>query len=221
MLDRYLEKFERKLGKFAVERLMLYIVIGMALVYAADFILAFKPDNRIFIQEHLAFNLQAIKQGEVWRVISFLLIPPFAGHPFFMIFELYFLLIFGDSLEHQWGSLKFNVFYLIGTVSTIIVGLILGFASNTYLNLSLFLAFAIVFPNYEVWLFFVLPVKVKWMGMLDAVLLIVLFIAGNWSVRLMILVAFANIILFFGRKAFGEVYYTIRRYYYKWFRMRK
>ena len=218
MLNKYLDKLERKFGKYAISGLMLFIVIGMAVVYVFDLVLSMNPDNTTYIQQLLTFDLEAIKQGQVWRVISFLILPPYDGIVIFVIFELYFLWLFGEGLEQKWGSFKFNIFYFIGALATITVGLITGFATNTYLNLSLFLAFAIIYPDFEMLLFFVLPVKIKWIGLLDAAIMLYFFIMGDWTTKLLILISFANIILFFGKDFFSGIYYFFRRYYYKWFK---
>ena len=218
MLNKYLDKLERKFGKYAVSQLMLFIVIGMGIVYVFDYFLSVKPENTVSITQLLYFDLDEIKHGQVWRAISFLLLPPLAGNVIFVAFELYFLWLYGESLESQWGCFKFNVFYLIGVIATIITGLLTGYAVNAYLNLSLFLAFAIVFPDYVVNIFFIIPVKVKWLGMLVGVGMVWNFITGTWQVKFLILIAFANIILFFGKDFFSRIYYFFRRYYYKWFK---
>ena len=215
MLNKMLDKLERKFGKYSISGLMLFIVIGMAAVYIFDLVLSMNPDNTTFIQPMLTFDLEAIKHGQVWRLISFLILPPYNGNVIFTAFELYFLWLYGEGLEQQWGSFKFNIFYLIGTIATIIIGIITGFATNVYLNLSLFLAFAIIYPNFEILIFFLIPVKIKWIGLLDALYLVYCFIIGGISAKLLILVAFANIILFFGKDFFSGIYYFFRRHYYK------
>jgi len=91
MLNKYLDKLERRFGKFTIQGLMLFIVIGMGAVYIFDLVLSMKPDNHVFIQPLLTFDLDAIKHGQIWRVISFLLVPPFASNIIFVAFELYFL----------------------------------------------------------------------------------------------------------------------------------
>ncbi len=218
MLNKYLDKLERRFGKFTIQGLMLFIVIGMGAVYIFDLVLSMKPDNHVFIQPLLTFDLDAIKHGQIWRVISFLLVPPFASNIIFVAFELYFLWTFGEGLEHQWGSFKFNIYYLIGTIGTIIAGFITGYADNGFLNLSLFLAFAILYPNFEILLFFILPIKIKWLGIIDGLFMLYLFITGDMSSKLMLIVAFANLILFFGKDFFSGIYYFFRRYYHKWFK---
>lgn len=221
MLNKYLDKLERKFGKFAISGLMMFIVVGMGAVYIFDLVLSMKPDNTIFISSLLTFNKSLILQGQVWRAISFLLIPPYEGNIIFVVFELYFLYMFGEGLEQKWGSFKFNIFYLIGTIATIIVGCIFGFATNAYLNASLLLAFAILYPDYEILIFFILPVKMKWIGLLDGAMLVYLFITGSLADKVLLLIAFANIIIFFGKDFFSNIYYFGRRYYNKWFKNKK
>ena len=88
MLNKYLDKLERKFGKFAISGLMMFIVVGMGAVYIFDLVLSMKPDNTIFISSLLTFNKSLILQGQVWRAISFLLIPPYEGNIIFVVFEL-------------------------------------------------------------------------------------------------------------------------------------
>jgi len=169
---------------------MLYIVGAMGAIYAIGFVM---PVNLIGM---FTFNLAAIMDGEFWRIITFIFIPPNAGM-IFIIFALYLYWLIGSSLESQWGAFKFNLFYLCGIIGTIIAGLITGFATNFYLNLSLFLAFAILYPNFELRLFFILPVKMKWLALLNVAFLVYEFVMVSWPGRLAMVVSIINIILFF------------------------
>ena len=187
-----LQKLQRKLGRYAIKNLMMYIVGTMTAVFVIDFVM---PINLVGM---LAFNLSAIMQGEVWRIITFIFIPPNAGL-IFIIFALYLYYMIGTALENQWGAFKFNVFYLCGMVGTIIAGVITGFATSAYLNLSLFLAFAILYPNFEIRLFFILPVKMKWLALINAAFLVFSLIFNTWSGRAAVLASILNIILFFGK----------------------
>lgn len=188
----FLQKLQRKFGKFAIKNLMMYIVTGMAILFIADMAL---PYN---IAAMFAFNTNLIMQGEFWRVITFIIIPPNAGI-IFIIFALYINWFIGSSLEGQWGAFRFNLFYLCGIVGTIIAGMITGFATNFYLNLSLFFAFAMLFPGFQLRLFFVLPIKVKWLALLNLLFFVFEFIINPWPVRIALLVSFINIVLFFGK----------------------
>jgi len=188
----FLQKLQRKFGKFAIKNLMMYIVVGMAILFVADMVF---PDN---IAAMFAFNTDLIMQGEVWRIITFIIIPPNAGI-IFIIFALYINWFIGSSLEGQWGAFRFNVFYLCGIVGTIIAGMITGFATNFYLNLSLFFAFAMLFPNFQLRLFFILPIKIKWLALLNLAFFVFEFVINDWSVRAALLVSLINIVLFFGK----------------------
>lgn len=188
--NNWLQRAQRKFGRYAIRNLMLYIVGAMGAIYAIGFVM---PVNLIGM---FTFNLAAIMDGEFWRIITFIFIPPNAGM-IFIIFALYLYWLIGSSLESQWGAFKFNLFYLCGIIGTIIAGLITGFATNFYLNLSLFLAFAILYPNFELRLFFILPVKMKWLALLNVAFLVYEFVMVSWPGRLAMVVSIINIILFF------------------------
>lgn len=197
---KWLNKLERRFGRFCVNDLMLYIVIGMAVVFAADM---FFPDYAI--SDRLALVPQLVLQGQVWRLITFIFIPP-SSSPLLVVFALYFYWFIGSQLENEWGSYKFGIFYLIGILGSIAAGFITGYAINTYLNLSLFLAFAIMFPDMQFLLFFILPIKAKYIALVDVLLNIVMFIVGGWPVRAAIIASLINIFVFFG----GDVWRGIK-----------
>ena len=189
---KLLNRLERKIGRFALPNLMFFIVICQFAVFAAQLI--FPEKDLVGL---LMLDRGAIINGQVWRLISFIFIPP-SSSIIFMVFSLYFYYMIGSSLESQWGSFKFNVYYLMGMIGTIAAAFITGYGINTYLNFSLFFAFAVLFPNYEISLFFIVPIKVKYLAVLDAVFFIVMFIRGDWSIRLSIIAALINFFLFFG-----------------------
>jgi len=170
---------------------MTYIVGGMAIFFIASF--TFPLGYYVF-----TFDFVAIMQGEFWRVLTFIFLPPNMSM-IFIIFALYFYWLIGTALEREWGAFKFNVFYLCGMIGTIIAGLITGFATNFYLNLSLFLAFAILFPNFEIMIFFILPVKIKWLAYLNIAFLLFMLFFDSWPGRVALLVSISNVVLFFGK----------------------
>lgn len=110
MLNQLLDKLERKFRRFSISNLMLYIVLGMAIFAIADVILMTNPNNKVFLIDMITFDRAKIMQGEVWRVLSFVLVPP-EFNMVFLAFALYFYWMMGTSLESQWGSFKFNLFY--------------------------------------------------------------------------------------------------------------
>ena len=193
-MNSLLDKADRKIWKYAIKKLMFYIVGTMLLVYVLDF--AFADKLGFSFSEVLAFDRDAIFAGQVWRIITFIFIP-IDSSIFFIVLALYLSWFIGSALEAEWGAFKFNVYYLIGMLCTAIVGLITGFATNSYLHLSMFLAFAVLYPEHELRLFFVLPVKVKYLAYLDAAGMIALLIFNNWPGRIALLIAFGNFFLFF------------------------
>lgn len=196
---KILNKLERKFGRFYIENLMLYIVIGNVIVFIFTFLF---PE--LSISSYLYFDRVMIMQGQVWRILSFVFIP-FDFNPIFMLISAYFYWMIGSNLERAWGGFNFNVFYFTGIIGTIIAGFITGYATNYYLNLSLFLAFAIIFPNVEFLLFFFIPIKAKYLAYVDAALLVWSFFTTDFSGKMAILVAFLNIAIFFGGDTFNKI----------------
>jgi membrane associated rhomboid family serine protease len=110
---------------------------------------------------------------------------------------LYFTWWVGSSLEQHWGSFKFNVYYLVGALATIVAAVLVGPQSNTWLDWSLFLAFATIFPEVEILLMFILPIRVKWLGMLSGGWIVYNLAIGGPTTRAAIIAAMANYVLFF------------------------
>ncbi len=191
----WLTRLEYKLGRFAVPNFMAAIVGIMALVYVLDYI--FTARVGVSLSSMLSFNREAILAGQIWRVFTFILIAPSAS-PIFIIFSLYLFWLYGSALESNWGAFRFNLFYLFGMLGTIAVGFVFGAATNSYLNLSLFLAFALIYPDFELNLFFVLPIKVKYLAFADLIIYGYYFVVGSWAYKAAIIVSFINLIVFFG-----------------------
>lgn len=199
---KLLNSLEYKYGKYAVNNLMLIVVGAMAIVFVMDLLIS--SASGISIYSLLMFNRSAIFRGEVWRILTFAFLPP-NDSLIFIIFSLYFYYMIGTALEREWGAFRFNLFYIAGIIGTIISGLIMGFADNYFLNMSLFLAFAILYPNFQILLFFILPVKMKYLAYLDLALFAYMFIVNSWSVRLCIIVSLINLILFFWDDFLNEI----------------
>ena len=184
----WLNKLERKFGKYSIKNLMLYIASLNFLVYLL--IMVDQSNNIVY---KLMLKPELILKGEVWRLITFIFIPPNTS-AFFIIFALYFYYIAGRGLEHEWGSFKLNVYYLFGILGTIIASFITkGSATATYLNLSLFLAFARLYPDYEVLLFFVIPIKIKYFAYFNWFIIIGAIITQkSWSLQLLLIILKTN-----------------------------
>jgi membrane associated rhomboid family serine protease len=190
-MDRLLARLERTiLGRLAIERLTMFIVGGMAIAYV---LCRARPE--FLLQLYL---IPQLVPSQPWRLVTFLFLPPQRSE-IWVLLALYFTYLIGSSLEQEWGALKFNVYYLLGAVGTAAAAWITGspYVTNEYLNLSLFFAFATIFPEYEIRLFFVLPVKVKWLAALSAAYTAYEFVRGGTPTRVAIVIVFANYLLFF------------------------
>ena len=220
MLDQVLNKLERKFGRFAIPNLMSIILVGMVVIYCADILITFNPDAEAPVSSLFDFRRERIFSGEVWRLITFVFLPPDVGI-LFAVFEFYFIWLLGVGLENRWGSFKFNIYFLIGMLSTMAVGFWVGYAVNYYMILTLFLAFAYLFPNFEVLLFFFIPVKIKWLGLIEGLALLITFIVGGWVMKLFLLASVLNFVVFFGKDLVLNVYYRLRRFYHLKLKKRK
>jgi membrane associated rhomboid family serine protease len=148
----------------------------------------------------LALDLRAVRAGQVWRLVTYLFIPT-SRSTFWILFALYWVYIIGQNLEAEWGALKFNLFYLLGMLGTTAAAFITGApATNEWLNLSLFFAFATIFPDFEIYPIPFIPfsIRVKWLGLLSAGYVVFVALSGDWGTRAAIVAAFANYLLFFG-----------------------
>ncbi len=189
-----LDKLERKFGRFSIHNLMLILVGAMAIVFLMDRLLM--PITGVSLSQTLNFDRAAIFDGQIWRIFTFLFLPP-SYSLFFIIFALYLYYMIGTTLENQWGAFGFTAYYMLGAIGAILSGFISGSATNEYLNLSLFFAFAMLYPNYEILLFFFLPIKMKWLAIVDAIGFIAMFILESWSGRLSLIMAVINVFIFF------------------------
>lgn len=164
----WLDKLERKYGRYAIPNLMKYIIV----LYAMGFILNYV--NPGIYYNYLALDANAILHGQVWRIITFIICPP-SNSLIWVLVSLSLYYFIGNQLEAVWGSFRFNVYYFSGVLfhvlAAILVYLITGsniiYIDTTYLNLSLFMVFAAVYPDIKFLVYFVIPVKGKWLAAID------------------------------------------------------
>jgi len=168
-LMNHIDKFCYKHPRFGISNLMLFIVIGNGIVWLFS-----AMDSTGLLASNLAFSAQAILQGQVWRLVTFILVPQSSG--FWLLIMLYFYYFIGSTLEREWGSGRFTIYYLAGMLLTALYGFVVYFIAGesraitaSYINLSMFFAFATLFPETQVLLFFVIPIKIKWLALLNAV----------------------------------------------------
>ncbi len=190
---RPMSKFEKKFGKYAIPHLATLLII----CYAAGYIIQLINSEFMY---YLTLNPYAILHGQVWRLVTWIIVPPASGNIFLTFIMLYFYWSLGTTLEHIWGTYRFNVYMFSGIFFTIIgsfaamglVYLFYGeawgladpavaslvfnagslFFNTEHINLAIFLAMAATLPDMQVLVMFIVPVKMKWMGIVYAVIAI-------------------------------------------------
>lgn len=206
-MNGFLNKCERKFGRYAISNLSLYLIIG----YVIGYILTMTGS-----MEFISLNPYKILHGQVYRIITWILNPP-SSLNIFTIIMLFFYYSIGNSLEKTWGAFRYNVFIFSGFIFTILgafllyvlycviggapgeeVGRVIGASFSTYyVNMSIFLAFAACYPNMQVLLYFIIPIKIKWLAYLDAALLLVEFFTNGLAAKIAIVASMLNFLIFF------------------------
>lgn len=203
------DRFCARHPRFGVPRLMLYIVIGNAIVYV------FSVMNSSLL-DLLKFNPGLIAQGQVWRLVTFVFIPNYTSISdlLWQALFLYFYYFIGSTLEREWGSGKFTIYYGLGTLLTLIYGLIIcaisGFwgtigINTSYINLAMFFAFATLYPDHRVLLFFIIPVKMKWLAYFNAFFFIISIITESFPQNLLPIIGILNYLLFFAPELIDRI----------------
>ena len=195
-----LNSMERRLKRWAIPNITLGLIVLQSLAWL---LMQAKPE----LVEQLILERSLLLSGEWWRLLSFIFLPP-AQNPIFLFFALYMFYLMGTALEMQWGAFRYNLFLLIAYLATIASVFIApgGVATNAYIGGSVFLAFAFLFPDFQILLFFLFPVKVKWIALVTWGLYIYQFAtADNWLDRLLILASVLNFVLFFGVEIFERM----------------
>jgi len=215
-ISRAIDRFCLKNRRFGIPRLMMYIVLISGVVYIID-----QMDTTGMLTYFLAFQPGLIMRGEVWRLITWLFIP-LDNNIILEAIVLYFYFFIGSTLEREWGTSKFTVYYILGVLINIIYGFVVWILLNmpgsgmslqlilfsltgitpTYLNFSLFFAFAVLFPDQQIRLYFVIPIKIKWVALINAGFfaysIITSTIQGLYAAALLPIVSLLNFFLVCG-----------------------
>ena len=190
--DHYgpIDRFCAKHPRFGIPNLAMYIAIGQVIVG----VLSLLPPLRNLLSL-LVFSRMAILHGQVWRLVTFVFVPTTAN-PFYLLLGCYVIYWTGQMLEREWGTAKFSLFYLCGVLWSILGGLILGLADIYYIHLSFFLVIATMYSEMQVLFMFVLPIKMKWLALLDVALILLQGLESGPYVVLLALPSFINYFIF-------------------------
>ncbi len=193
---REIEKFCRRHPDFGIPNLMRYIVIANVVFWLLGAV------NRP-LMSYLLFSPALILRGQIWRLISFIFIPPSTGLLAFIAFYFYYWI--GTTLENQWGTGQFTIYFFTGVILTILYGFGIYFItgksvllSSTYIYLSMFFSFAALFPDMQVLFLFIIPVKMKYLALVDAAFFLFSVITTPFPENLLPVVAILNFLIFCG-----------------------
>ena len=193
---REIEKFCRRHPNFGIPNLMRYIVIANVVFWLLGAV------NRP-LMSYLLFSPALILRGQIWRLISFVFIPPSTGLLAFIAFYFYYWI--GTTLENQWGTGQFTIYFFTGVILTILYGFGIYFItgksvllSSTYIYLSMFFSFAALFPDMQVLFLFIIPVKMKYLALIDAAFFLFSVITTPFPENLLPVVAILNFLVFCG-----------------------
>ncbi len=205
----WLNKLERRFGRYAIPNLMKWLIGA----YVIGFLL-YRLNRGIL--GYLVLSPYHILRGQIWRLVTWIFVPTSTSVFSLLIMGLLYYQL-GSALERNWGTFRFNVYIFSGMLFTVLgafllygilwllgepvggsLALALGMGYNTnYINMSIFLAFALTYPEMQLLLMFLIPVKMKWMAVVYGVLTVAEFIDSSWAGRISIFMSLLNFIIFF------------------------
>ena len=198
MIDprKKIERFCYQHPDFGIPNLMRYLTIANVVFWVMNMI------NRPFLS-YMLFNPALIQRGQVWRLVSFLFVPPSTGVLALLVFYFYYWI--GSTLEKQWGTGQFTIYFFTGVVLTVLYGFVIYWITgkavtldSSYLYLSMFFSFAALFPDMQVLFLFFIPVKMKYLAIVDAAFFLYAMVTTPFPANLVPLVAILNFLIFCG-----------------------
>ena len=205
-MNNWLNRLERKYGRFGIPNLTNILVAGQVLVFAVELFV------NSAITLWLGLSRFLLLQGQVWRVLTFVFIPFSGGSILSVVLGIYFTWFIGTALEREWGDFRYTVYFLLGMAGTVLACLLTGVTASTYcLSLSLLLAFAMLYPEVQILLFFVIPIRVKYFGLLAAAMWVLSFATASLPGKLSLLLSMLNVWVFFAPVGYRSIRAWIRR----------
>ena len=199
-MRNWMNQLERRFGRYAVQNLTVYLVA----CYGFGYVVALLMPQLL---SYFTLEIGLVLKGQIWRLLSWVVIPS-GGNFLVVLLTMYMYYMLGRTLESAWGAFRYNVYIFSGMLFTIIGAFFLHFLSGGmvglgimfspyYIYMSVFLACAAIMPDLELYLYFLIPVKMKWLAVLDVVLLAVQAIRGGTAVRIVIIASLLNFVIFF------------------------
>ncbi|MDQ6766044.1 MAG: rhomboid family intramembrane serine protease [Verrucomicrobiota bacterium] len=201
----WLDKLERRIGFIAIPGLLRIIVTFNVLVFGLVLLTSTGSADQPGFDSYLTLNMSRVRAGEVWRLLTYIFVPQ-TQHFLFVAMALWFLWFIGEGLERAWGAFRLTLYFLVGMIGTTIAAVFGGSQfSSVMLFTTLFFAFAHFYPEEIIYIFFILPMKIKWVAWAYAAILLVGFVLNSMAYRLAMLAAFSNYFIFFGPDAYQQL----------------
>jgi membrane associated rhomboid family serine protease len=203
---KVIDYLDKKIGRFAIPNLTIYLIAGQSFFY-----LMYLTGKLERSATYLSADL--LMSGEWWRLFTLPFDPP-RQSLIFTLFAWYFFYMMGSTLEEHWGTFRYNAYLLLGCLITVAASfLVPAYAvSNAFLAGSIFLAFATLFPEYQILVFFILPVRMKWLALITWLGYAYQFVFGDWATRILVFAAIANYLIFFARDIALNLRYGRRQF---------
>jgi hypothetical protein len=205
---RLLAALERRFGRYAVPNVTMALILGQIVTYAVCYGIDNQPGRETDppAEWTIALIPSKVLAGEVWRLATFLIMPP-ASSPIFVAFFWMFFWFVGNSMEAYWGTFRYNVYLLVGYAATVAAAFVAPDVptGNAFIQVSVFLAFAWLNPEFPMYLFFVLMVPIKWLARLTWAVLLLSFAVGAWEQKAQTAAVVLNFLLFFGREVVEQM----------------
>ncbi|MBQ9359594.1 MAG: hypothetical protein IJT96_00990 [Lachnospiraceae bacterium] len=200
-INSVVNRLERKVGRYAVPQLTKYMILTYIIGYIIYFV---ELGTRLPLLQFIMLSPEHVLHGQIWRLFTWIFMPPSAPGIFTIIMLLFYYQI-GTALEQTWGDFKYNLYIFSGLILMIIGAFLLyafgysvdGMFTTYYVNLSIFLAFAACYPDMQVMLYFLIPLKIKYLAFIDVAFLVYQALVSRWEERVAIIVSLLNFIIFF------------------------
>lgn len=193
---RWIDKLERRFGRGGIPNFMNLILVGQVILW----LLIMFVNGNLYSLFYLTRD--GLLHGQIWRAITFLFLPTLTTQLFSLLLQLYFYWWIGNSLERAWGDFRFTVYILVGMLGAVLSCLLTGAAGSSGIFLSMFFAYAWMWPDQQILLFFFLPVKIKWMGWAAMAYWLLQFLTGSVPAKLSLVFGLAGFLAFFGKEIF-------------------
>ncbi|MEO2046975.1 MAG: rhomboid family intramembrane serine protease [Pirellulales bacterium] len=210
-----IQRLERKYGRFAIPNVTSILIAGQMLLYVAVEMRNLNGGG--ISRDNLKLYPEKIVTGEIWRLVTFLFEPPSISLLFVLFYCMLFYL-FGTTLEQHWGTFRYNLYLLIGYVANVaaaflvwaLIGPVMP-ADNLFLYGTVMLAFARVNPDFTLNLFFILPIRIKWLALLMWLGYGFTLLTGGWMDKFLVVASVLNYLMFFGQEHLRDLRQGQRR----------